>query len=569
MKRSIFTILSALCTLSASAQLVNNGATITVQAGATLMVESNVDNQGVGVITIEAGGKLEVKGNLVTTNAGNISGPGKVVFIGADPSTLTTGTDIIPNLEINKTGTGKVSLGSPVTVSESITFTDGNIELGTHNLTLEAAATTSGAGTGTGGWVDASGSGMVVKNFAASAPFNYPVGDATNFTPLTSTPTGGFGVGSNVAVNVVNAVHPNKPADATDHLTRYWNVDASNIAAPYRNTLVGTYVNADDAVGTPANIVGAIRTGSTWTYQNSATNGTSTVTSVTDNLTADLTGTDFYGRLNVTAFLQGAYNPTTGLMSTSLNARSAANILQANATTSPYSDAPASVASNFFYDAANPTVNQDIVDWVKIEVRDPATPTVAGQKASAFIKKDGSIVGVDGINLPLVKTTRTNNLILISHRNHLGITVGDNAATRLRQTVDMTANSLAPTPFNLSTSLNACYDNTANLVNESMALVSGTNPKYCLWGGNGNSNTTVNYGAFGSDRIGLLTSPNTVGSLTRGLGNDQNITINNAYSNYDLNLSGSINYGAFGSDRIFLLTSGLANNQNATHTQHN
>jgi hypothetical protein len=90
-----------------------------------------------------------------------------------------------------------------------------------------------------------------------------------------------------------------------------------------------------------------------------------------------------------------------------------------------------------------------------------------------------------------------------------------------------------------------------------------------LWGGDANSNGVVNYGAFGSDRLSILSSANTPGLITQGLGNVQTATPGGAYSNNDLNMSGIINYGAFGTDRIFLLTNVLNNIQTASVSKHN
>jgi len=71
--------------------------------------------------------------------------------------------------------------------------------------------------------------------------------------------------------------------------------------------------------------------------------------------------------------------------------------------------------------------NSDIVDWVLLEFRDAPHPTSAGgstvvYKTVVFLKGDGTIVGLDGINPPKVNLDYNHNLYLVVwHRNHLGV----------------------------------------------------------------------------------------------------------------------------------------------------
>lgn len=72
--------------------------------------------------------------------------------------------------------------------------------------------------------------------------------------------------------------------------------------------------------------------------------------------------------------------------------------------------------------------NTDIVDWVLVELRDTegdsttATPDKMINRQAAFLKKDGTIAGMDGINPISYAGTITNNLyVVIWHRNHLAV----------------------------------------------------------------------------------------------------------------------------------------------------
>src|SRR5690606_14561819 len=101
-----------------------------------------------------------------------------------------------------------------------------------------------------------------------------------------STWTGSGYSSANIKVKVNNTTHPNKPSDATDYITRYWDVDASGITG-YTNTLTGTYINtAEDVTGTASLIKGASYNGADWSYADAATSG-STVTGKVTATTAD------------------------------------------------------------------------------------------------------------------------------------------------------------------------------------------------------------------------------------------------------------------------------------------
>jgi len=61
-----------------------------------------------------------------------------------------------------------------------------------------------------------------------------------------------------------------------------------------------------------------------------------------------------------------------------------------------------------------------IVDWVKIELRDPTNPTLVIATRSALLQRDGDIVDLDGISAVALAYSG-NAYIVIDHRNHLGI----------------------------------------------------------------------------------------------------------------------------------------------------
>ncbi len=109
--------------------------------------------------------------------------------------------------------------------------------------------------------------------------------------------------------------------------------------------------------------------------------------------------------LAIKIFLQGPYNGVD--MATDLETASLLPLTQ------PYSPAYTGTESV----AAIPP---DVVDWVLVELRSPMT-TVLETKA-AFLKKDGSIVDLDGVStIQFSKLTQTDFHIAVKHRNHLGV----------------------------------------------------------------------------------------------------------------------------------------------------
>ena len=120
--------------------------------------------------------------------------------------------------------------------------------------------------------------------------------------------------------------------------------------------------------------------------------------------------------LNLKVFLEGPFSGVE--MQADLNATNVIPLLQ------PYNKPP------WNYQGIEEVITIpgiDIVDWIIVELRDAITVATAGESTiigqqAAFIKKDGTIVGIDGSNNLNFPIDLTNNLfVCIWHRNHLGI----------------------------------------------------------------------------------------------------------------------------------------------------
>lgn len=399
-------------------QFVNTGATITIQPGATLKVESNVINQGGGTFTNN--GTLEVTGNFTNSATFTSGTNSEIIFSGTGVSTVTPGGASFRDVTLNKTNNNVVLAGSMI-VNGVLDFSQNNnkVILGSHNLTMGSTASVMGAGNDK--YVVASGSGRMIKPIAANGVLTFEVGDndaATNYSPVTANVSGSAYSSASIGVNLVNAVHPNKPGTSNDFLTRYWDVLASGITG-YSNTLTGTFVPANDVTGNQANIDGAAWNGSAWSYTNSSHSG-NTITVTTTSFDTELSG---FGRgvaLNAKVFLT---NVSSGTMSDVL--RTLPNFpLTDIYTTAPYSTSglftyvPAQTAATTTQTILN---NNNVVDWVFVELRTgPSGSTTVVASKSGLLKNDGTIINPDGTPFSYAGVAPGNYKIAVKHRNHCG-----------------------------------------------------------------------------------------------------------------------------------------------------
>lgn len=143
------------------------------------------------------------------------------------------------------------------------------------------------------------------------------------------------------------------------------------------------------------------------------TNGLTSLTGgVLSNPTSSLTFTIQAQQILVSpkVFLQGPYDTTSDLMKDDLR------VVGVIPTTSPYADGLTANASVF-----TATGGDAIVDWVYVELRDKTDIAAIIASTSAFVQRDGDVVGIDGTS-PVEFTVGSDSYyVSISHRNHLDI----------------------------------------------------------------------------------------------------------------------------------------------------
>jgi hypothetical protein len=444
MKKNLY-ILAVFCffVFSAQAQLVNNGAVITVKDGATLVVDNDVNNTS-GTITLEGSAELKVSGDFTNGATFTPSATSTLTFYGDQNSQITSNAAVLGNLLMDKTSADLILLDE-LTVATDVTFNADNnlINLGSNDFNLQAGASITGAGTLR--YFQADGDGFLIRGVSATGVHDFPIGDADEYSPLSiDLSTASIGTTDPyLKAKVVDAAHPSLYGDADAFISRYWISDASDITA-YTATLTGNYTDAD-INGTETLIKGASYV-SDWSFAGAdGDDGANTVSGDVTDLGVDFTGKNFYGKLDISALLEGPYNGST--LNTTLNTGGDLP------TTSPY-DPTITVTS---------IPNSNIVDWINIEARDQADASNVLVSYSKFILNDGSIVDLDGTSIPNFKDSPVSAYLAIRHRNHLDVR----------------------TPSVLSWNSNASYNFTTGLsqANGSDAMTDLGSGVYGLWMG--------------------------------------------------------------------------------------
>lgn len=224
-------------------------------------------------------------------------------------------------------------------------------------------------------------------------------------------------------------------------------------------------------------------------------------------------------RLNAKAILQGAWNGSS--MSTALKA---ASVLPA---TDPYAlGTTPSVSPN--------ATTAQVVDWVKVELREASNPLTVVDSRAGFLLSNGDIVDSSYTSpLSFFNAPSGNYYVVIRHRNHLGV---------------MSAN---PVDFSTGT---GTIDFT-----QSSTVTYGTHARkdlgggvMALWAGNVNADQTIRHSASPSDATPVANAVlNHSGNTAASPAYTGYV---NVYSPFDVNLDGRIFYTATPSDHAIIIS---------------
>jgi hypothetical protein len=262
------------------------------------------------------------------------------------------------------------------------------------------------------------------------------------------------------------------------------------------------------------------------TQGSSAANGNSEGSALQGTLQAGLSAIGI-GRVsiivNVKVFLQGAYNASTGLMTTTLRTNGLLPLSQ------PYNIAPWSYAGT--ETVANlAAIPSTVTDWILVELRNSSNVVV--DRRAAFLKSDGTIVDLDGTSpLSFINQPEGTYHLAIRHRNHLTI-----------RTSAVQLISPSSTQYDFTTTLSQAYQNFSITSNTPTRQITGTVPAFVMWAGDGNANGTVSYLGINND-YSVITSALS-GSLSGNL--------TNVYHRADFNMNGVVSALGINNDLNYL-----------------
>ncbi|MDB5269331.1 MAG: C-terminal target protein [Hymenobacter sp.] len=234
-------------------------------------VNNNGQASQTGTVTIEnqlalPSGKLDLNGRLLTL-AGTVSGSGALA--GSATSSLSVlgtgalgtlnfapGAQTLNNLTLNRTSTGTVILGTPLTVGGTLTLTSGIITTNATNLlTLNTGATVSGGSASSfvrGPLARATGAGAATTVF--------PVGKGTFYRPITLISTAQAAASTYTAEQFES--NPSRtlstdPGKGTAPLARvsskrFYTVNSSNTTAGNFTGTITLSFGAEDYVNVPS-----------------------------------------------------------------------------------------------------------------------------------------------------------------------------------------------------------------------------------------------------------------------------------------------------------------------------
>ncbi|GLR15535.1 hypothetical protein [Portibacter lacus] len=517
----------------ATAQLTNNGASIIIEEGATLVVEGDIDNMASSTITNS--GTIEVKGNFVNDGTlTSVATNSDIIFSGDAAQSFDANGATVRKVTVTNTDADVSLTATGLGITNELVFETGsaNLDIAGQDLTLGAGAiVTRGA---SDGYIKADGAGQVVKTYDALESFVFPIGDANGYTPLEAEVTAGTVGTSTISVNLKDAIHPALPQDAsnpnrnaTEYLTKYWDVDQSGFGGSFSADITGTYDDTNDKVlggGAESLIKAALYDGVNWTYEDVDNTGSDQVAAtITDS--RELTGSNTFGKSMVSVILGGAYDDASNLMRTDLNGGSG-GILATQALTSPYGTGE-TVTAGFF------DTHATVVDWVLVELRDVSDDETVIASRSAFVLNDGSLMDFSGTDNDVLyfKNASASTYVSIKHRNHLGIML--NNTTPLLSTIgDIDFTALAANTF--GTHAQQSFD-----------------AKMMMWGGDVDGNGIIYSNNSPSDANSVtsivLSHPGNTGFFGSGP-IDSYLGVSNVYSPGDINFDGSVLANASPSD---------------------
>lgn len=275
---------------------IAGSAAVTMSAmTASFTVIGNLTNGGSLTLSSAVGGDLYLRGAFIN-NGTFIHNDREVVFEGTTTQSVS-GTlnnsggsqDGFSYLRMNKSS-GSISLGNDIFISNRVQFDAGSIILNSSNVTLGSGLTITGTPNDSKMFIT-NGSGQLSKIYSGTGSFTYPIGTATEYTPLTLNFTSGTFSSAFASARSLSSKHASNSSTA-DYLERSWTISQSGITS-FNCDITCIYVD-DDVVGSESNIYSGKYSGGTWIPGAAADTASNTLTFSGATSFSDITG----GELN-------------------------------------------------------------------------------------------------------------------------------------------------------------------------------------------------------------------------------------------------------------------------------
>jgi hypothetical protein len=515
---------------------------------------------------IQTGGIVSVQGD-VTSNV-DITGPGKLQLKGTSNQNVNMNGFTVPNLEMDNTA--NATLTGNARIGNTMLFSAGKIQQGNFNVILADVVTVTGGGVSK--FFETNGTGQLLKSVTSNATnYEMPLGIGSTYLPA-FVQTNGTYASATVGVQVKDAVttaYAKRHPRSTDYSNEYWPITQTGITGTLR--VKGQY-NAT-YTGIETDMRGFYHNGTDWSSSNANIDYAQDTAGSLISGNGDLYAMNRFVLTNIRAMLQGGTEPLlTGYVAGLMNDRLRSTTFPAPAAgtaptgnliplTDPYSSAPYNGLFPLFQHFNNSSteiinasvlneqasINDNIVDWVFIELRQGTSPgSTLVQTRSALIQRDGDIVDIDGVSPVYFKNLdpNTNYSIGVRHRNHLGLYSANAAPANLYSL------GLSASLIDLKNGATSTIRGTANTNYVNTGAVN------MLYAGNVNLNGNVRYSNSFNDKDDILLI----------LGGNQLGLINNNYHRGDINMNRNVRYSNAQNDKDYLLSTPLSSNQLAAKT---
>ncbi|MBK7943729.1 MAG: hypothetical protein IPJ87_17950 [Flavobacteriales bacterium] len=262
----------------------------------------------------------------------------------------------------------------------------------------------------------------------------------------------------------------------------------------------------------------------TTTYSVDGTNTAGCMDGAEVTVTVD--GTGCAADVQVRVLLEGPMDVGIGLMNDALRAAGLVPLVEPY-TALGYAWPAGSGGSSTAALVLSVTGNDAVVDWVLVELRDPAQPEVVLAARSALLQRDGDIVDVDGTSALRFAVGEGGYQVAVLHRNHLGVMTASPATLGWTSAgVDLTSAGVPTFGTNARKTV-------------------GTAPAFLvLWAGDVTFNSQVKYTGGGNDRDPILQA---IG------GTVPTATVTGQYRREDVNMNGQVKYTGSANDRDIIL----------------